>query len=371
MQFIIELFNNITAFIAVLLIIVFVHEFGHYIIARWAGVKIEDFSIGFGKGLFGWYDKNGTRWKICVIPLGGYVKMFGDADLVSSPDQDKLSKLSLEEAKFSFYGKSLKVKSAIVAAGPIANFILAIVILSLFFWKYGAPYASNQITYVDPKSRAAEAGLKAGDIIFAIDGKNIKEFSEIERIVSINPEMELQLSIHRMNQTIIKIVKPEKYIIKDDIGNETKIGRLGVGANIIEHKQYNVWNSIVMAWKTTVDISYMTLKTLGQMVVGKRSIDELGGPIRIAKYSGNSMKKGMKMLLWFVAILSINLGLINILPIPMLDGGHLMHYLIEASLGRNRAEVFQRYSAKVGLMILIMVFILSTFNDLIQLKLFN
>ncbi|AIL64833.1 Metalloprotease mmpA [Rickettsiales bacterium Ac37b] len=375
MQLIIDLFNNIAAFLIVLTIIVFVHEFGHYFIARLSGIKIEDFSIGFGKELFGWYDKNGTRWKVCCIPIGGYVKMFGDANYASNPDQDKLSSLNHQELKQSFYTQSLKVKSAVVAAGPIANFILAIVILSVFFWWYGAPYVSNQVSYIDPKSRAEEADIKVGDIITAIDGKTVKDFSEIERIVSISPEIELQLSINRMNQVIIKTVKPEKYMATDDYGHKIKVGRLGIGANIIEHAKYNMLQSINMAFKTTINISYITLKTLGQMIVGKRSIDELGGPIRIAKYSGESMKKGMKMLLWFVAILSINLGLINIMPIPipipMLDGGHLMHYLVEAILGKNASEIFQRYSTKIGLVIIIMIFILSTFNDLIQLKLFN
>jgi regulator of sigma E protease len=350
---------------------VFIHEWGHYLIARLSGVKIEVFSIGFGPEIFGWHDKHQTRWKVCCIPLGGYIKMFGDANAASVPDSDKLQQLTLQEQKQAFHTKPLWIKSAIAAAGPVANFILAIVILSICFSFYGKPFATSQISFIQAGSPAERAGLAKGDIILSINGQNITEFRDIERIISINPDTELKITLKRGEHHITKKVHPEIVELKDNMGNKAKIGRLGIGSSVVEYKKFNLLDSTVLATYETWNISSLILKTLGQIVTGKRSAGELSGPIFIAKYSGHSLKQGWGATLGFMVILSINLGLINLLPIPVLDGGHLLFYGIEALMGKPLAERFQHYGFRIGFVLLITLMLFSTFNDLKNLKLFK
>jgi regulator of sigma E protease len=355
---------NIAAFAVVISVIVFIHEFGHYYIAKVSGVRVLVFSIGFGKELFGWTDKSGTRWKLCLIPLGGYVKMFGDKSAASTPDRALLEKLPPKEQKVAFHTKPLWIKSAIVVAGPLANYIFAIVILTFFFYIYGSPLFSNKISFVQDNSPAMSAGIKAGDKIVAIDNDDVETFSEIEQIVSLSAGISLNVRVDRDGELLNMNITPSLVEKKDVFGNIIKVGRLGVGSEIKLKKDIGVIESFTLSLKDTWRMSTTTLQALGQIVTGKRGTEDLGGPIKIAKYSGQSAKKGLGTMIWFMAILSINLGLINLFPIPMLDGGHLAYYLIEAIKGKPLTAKFQQYGFQIGLFLLIMLTVFTTWNDI-------
>ena len=352
----IELIHNFFSFIIIISTIVFIHEFGHYYIARIAGVKIEIFSIGFGKELFGWYDKNSTRWKICLFPFGGYVKMFGDQNAASSPDFKKISKLTHDEKKLSFYTKKLPWKFAIISAGPIANFILGIAIMTFFFSYYGTSKALPIINSVEKSSAADKAGLRAEDEILKIDDIQIEEFSDIQRIISLNQGEGLDLKILRKGEIYDVNVIPDITEKKDMLGNLIKTRKLGIVSSQIEIIKLSPYDSFIKAFKDTYNISSSTLKAIKQIILGQRSTEELGGPIKIAQFSGHSTKQGIASVLWLIAVLSINLGLMNLLPIPMLDGGHLLFYLIEAIKGSPISEKNQQIGFQMGLFLLIIIF---------------
>lgn len=365
-----EMFQNTFSFIFIITIIVFVHELGHYYVARLAGVKVEVFSIGFGKEIFGWFDKNETRWKICLIPLGGYVKMFGDKNASSVADFEKIKNLSKREKEISFHTKPLPWKMAIVSAGPIANYILAILIMAFFFTYYGMPISEPIIDKIMQGSASEKAGFLKGDRILAIDEKEITKFSDIQTILSLNNGEELKILYQRHDEKYEINVIPDIIEKEDILGNISKTSKLGITSSNVILKKYPIHIVFAKAKSETYEISITTLKAISQIVSGKRSSDELGGPIRIAKYSGQSVKKGFQVVLWFIAILSINLGLMNLFPIPMLDGGHLFYYIIEAIRGKPISEKFQQIGFQIGLFLLIMLFAISTFNDVKNLKLF-
>lgn len=356
--------HNFLSFVVIISVIVFIHEFGHYWVAKRCGVKIDAFSIGFGPEIFGWKDKSGTRWKISAFPLGGYVKMFGDEGAASTPDNEKIRKLSAEEEKVAFHTQPLLAKSAIVSAGPIANFLLAILILTFFFAFYGRPETTPEVGDVQPESAAANIGLQTGDIITSLDGTNIARFEDIRTIASIHPEEEINITYLRDGKEINTSITPTLSESSDVFGNSIKIGLLGITSNQIIHKKLGWGESAVTAVHETWSISMRTLEALGQMITGRRSADELSGILRIADYSGKSVDQGLRTVFWFMAILSINLGLINLFPIPMLDGGHLMFYVIEAVSGRPLAERFQEAAFRVGFVLLILLMVFATFNDL-------
>lgn len=356
------------SFLVVLTVLVFVHELGHYWVARRNGVRVETFSIGFGPELFGWNDRAGTRWKFSAIPLGGYVKMFGDADPASTPDAN-LATMSAEERAVSFHHKRLGQRAAVVAAGPIANFIFAIVVFAGVFSIVGQPFTPPEIGAVMEGSAAEKAGLQAGDRIVAINGSEIERFEQIQRIVQLNLDSPLEIRILRDGRERTIQATPTIIEEKDRRGNTLRVARLGVrNASRVEFVRHNpleaAWRGIGETWVQTAG----TLQALGQMISGQRQTDDLGGPLRIAQMSGEVAQGGAAALLVFMAVLSVNLGLINLFPIPMLDGGHLLFYAIEAIRGRPLGPRAQEYGFRIGLVLVFSLMVFATWNDLVHMR---
>jgi regulator of sigma E protease len=358
-------------FLVVLTVLVFVHEFGHYIIARWNGVRVEVFSIGFGPEIFGWNDKAGTRWKFSAIPLGGYVKMFGDANAASQPDAEGAEQMSAAERAVAFPHKRLGQRAAIVVAGPAANFLFAIVVLAGLFMISGQPYTAPVVDQVREQSAAAAAGLQPGDRIVQLDGQEIERFEELQRIVRLSPGETMSLVVQRAGERVQMTATPERSTVTDSVGNEHTIGLLGVTSTGMEYKRFGPFESVLRAGEETYALTTGTLQAVGQIIAGSRSTDELGGPIRIAQLSGQVADTGVTNIVWFMAVLSINLGLINLFPVPMLDGGHLMFYAIEAVRGRPLGERAQEYGFRIGLALVLTLMLFVTWNDLVQLQVFS
>jgi regulator of sigma E protease len=362
--------HNALWFVVILSIIVFIHEFGHYYVAKLAGVKIDVFAIGFGPEIFGWNDKSGTRWKVCCLPMGGYVKMYGDVNPASMPDAEKMQEMSAEQKKTAFHYKPLPAKAAVVFAGPLANFLLAFAILAFFFSHYGKPLTTTEISSVAEGSSAFEAGLVAGDVINSIEGKKVKEFSDIQRAISLNTGTAVTIEFVRGGEVKTVNVTPKISTRTDIFGNEVKGALLGIRANVVSYDQLNAGSALVEAAKETYNLSAGTLTAIWQMVTGKRSAREISGPIGIAKYSGQSAEKGLPTVLWFMVVISINLGLVNLFPIPALDGGHLLYYAIEALRGEPMAEKFQQWGFRFGMAIIGTLAAFAIFNDIRNLNLF-
>jgi len=355
-------------FLIILTILVFVHELGHYWVARRCGVRVEVFSVGFGPELFGFTDSHGTRWKFSLVPLGGYVKMFGDANAASMPDGQP-EDFSEAEQKEAFQCKTLAQRSWIVAAGPFVNFLFAIIVFAGLFSTLGQPFSPPIVGAVVPDTPAATAGFEAGDRIVAIDGSEIERFEDLLRIVSLNPEKEMQFSVERGGAMVSFPATPARVVADDGLGNEQVIGRLGIQGGAMEFVQYNVPTAIWRATKETFEITGTTLQAVYQIVTGQRSIRELGGPLRIAQMSGQVAERGIVPAIILMAILSINLGLINLFPIPMLDGGHLLYYAIEGLRGgRPLGERAQEYGFRIGLALVMTLIAVVTWNDLVHIN---
>ncbi|MBK18959.1 MAG: RIP metalloprotease RseP [Rhodospirillaceae bacterium] len=366
MEFLIAIWNYVIPFILVLTVLVFVHELGHYLAARRCGVRVEVFSIGFGPEIFGFDGKGGTRWKFSAIPFGGYVRMFGER----APDSDTGEPpLSDQDIEVSFFRKSLGQRAWIVFAGPLANFLFAIVVLAGLFCIVGQPYTPADVGKVVPGSAAEEAGLKPGDIFLKIDSTRIERFEQVRRIVQLSPGRRLSMLVKRDGQEVSLVVIP-KAIEVTQFGSKQTIGRLGVSRTgrdmvFVRHDPFTaIWEATVRTFVLTGNI----LDALGQIISGKRKADELGGPVRIAQISGDMAQAGIVMVVQFAAILSINLGLINLFPIPLLDGGHLVFYGIEALRGRPVGERAMEYSLNIGLALILCLTIFVTWNDLVQLR---
>lgn len=388
MQILSLLQDYMIPFLIVLTVLVFVHEMGHYLIARRCGVRIEAFSIGFGPELFGWTDRSGTRWKFSAIPLGGYVKMFGDADVTSRPMKqgDTPSEnldagehtgdwadgtarpLTEEEKAVSFHHKSLGQRSWIVAGGPLANFLLAIVILSGMFAIYGQPTTPPVVTGVLESSPAAAADIRPGDRIIEINGQEIERFEQIRRVVQLGLSEPLNIVLLRDGGQVEMVVQPQLVTAMDNLGNTYQTARLGIQAEGQEYIRHGVLSSVWYAIEETVALTQATLQAVWQIIVGTRSADELGGPIRIAQLSGQVAEISVVSVFLFTAILSVNLGLINLFPVPMLDGGHLLFYSIEALRGRPLGEKAQEYGFRIGLALVLSLFVFVTWNDLVRLR---
>lgn len=375
MDFITGFGTTIFWFLVVLSVLVFVHEFGHYWVARRCGVKVEEFSIGFGRELFGWNDKAGTRWKFCLMPLGGYVKMYGEADASNQPTSaeftDQQTSLTPEQRSESFVYKTVGQRSAIVAAGPMANFLFAIVLLAALFMTFGQPFTPPVVGSVVEGSAAQEAGLQAGDRITAIDGTEIQRFEEIQHWIGLNAGKSITLTLQRGTETLSVQATPRVEFIDTRVGGKAQVGRLGIGRSGSEFQRHGPLNAVWQAVRESGAMITGTLQALGQMIGGSRSASELGGPILIAQMSGASAESGIPGIVWFMAILSINLGLINLFPIPVLDGGHLVFYGIEAARGRPLGERAQRFGYRVGLAMVLTFVIFATWNDLNRLPIFD
>lgn len=363
--------NFVIPFLIILSILVFVHEMGHYLVARWNGVKVEVFSIGFGKEIFGWNDKAGTRWKVSLLPLGGYVKMFGDSDAASTPD-GSLRDMTPEEKEVSFHHKRLGQRTAVVAAGPIANFLLAIVMLAGLFVFNGQPYTPPVIGDVKPDSPALAAGFEPDDRIIAVDGQTVERFEDLQRIVALTtPGETLDFTVLRAGQEIVLPTEIGSDRVEDRMGNSSTRGYLGVGRSGVEYREVGPATAVLAAFTETWNLSIGTLKAVGQIITGDRSAEELGGPIRIAQMSGQAVDLGIGTAIWFAAVLSINLGLINLFPIPMLDGGHLLFYAFEAVRGKPLGERAQEYGFRIGLALVLGLMIFVTWNDISNLPVWN
>ncbi|SCA55027.1 putative enzyme [Candidatus Terasakiella magnetica] len=362
--------NPIVAFIFALSVLVFFHELGHYWVARRNGVKVEIFSIGFGPELFGWNDKSDTRWKVCLMPFGGYVKMFGDTDAASSGSTESEERpFSDEEMKVSFYYKSLGARAAIVAAGPIANFILAAVLFALLYMAVGVPEKFHAgVGEVVAESAAAEAGLEKGDLILSLGGQKLDTFDDLREIVMASPNKALDAIVLRNGSELAIKVTPKAREAGDKM-----VGQLGIRPDA-EQAEYVRYNPVVAVWmgiERTYDLSAQILSHLGTLITGGGSMKDLGGPLRIAQVSGDAAKSGFDSLIYLMAVLSVNLGLINLFPIPMLDGGHLVFYAAEAIRGKPLSERAQEYGFRFGLTLVLGLMVFATWNDLVQLKVFD
>lgn len=358
--------SSILGFLIVITILVFFHELGHYLAARICGVKVTDFSIGFGKSLFSFKDRNGTIWRFCAIPFGGYVKMFGDLGPASNSDNSKLSKLNDDEKKISFAYQPLKNKFFIVSAGPLANFILAIVILLYFNFSYGKYTIDPIVGEVMTNSPAYESRIKSGDKILSINNKKIDSFYDISRYVSIRPAQSLSITLERGEEKLDVNLVSAKQELKDKNGKIlTTIGIIGIRPKDEPRKiELGILESIFASIQDCITITQATLTGLYQMLVGDRSISELRGTLTIADQSGKSFDKGYAEMLLFIALLSVNLGIVNLLPIPVLDGGHLMFYIYEAITGSKPAAKAEELSYKIGFVIIIIIFVISITNDI-------
>jgi regulator of sigma E protease len=353
-------------FLTVLTVLVFVHELGHYLIARRNGVRIEVFSIGFGPELFGWYDRAGTRWKFSALPLGGYVKMFGDADPTSGLPLINMSQLTEADREVSFHGKSVGQRAAIVAGGPLSNFAFAIVVLALLFMTYGQPFTPAEVGQVQEGSAAEQGGMRVGDVIVAIDGRPIERFEDIQQIVRLNPGVAMAMTVRRDSQPVNLTVTPRRIEQTDRFGDRHEIGLLGIGHSGVEYVRRDPASAIGRAFGETWHLCTATVQAVWQIIIGTRASDELGGPLRIAQMSGEVAQSGIVPLLWFMAVLSINLGLINLFPVPVLDGGHLLFYAAEAIRGRPLGQRAQEYGFRIGLALVLTLMVFATWNDLVH-----
>lgn len=441
-------------FLFVLTVVVFFHELGHFAVARWCGVSVKAFSIGFGREIFGFYDSKGTRWRFAWIPLGGYVKFLDDENAASVPDKKSESSLSAEERAGSFHNKPLWQRSAVVAAGPIANFILAIVIFACMFTFIGERFtrpvvdvvqgsvadkagfkpgdlvgkidgdpvesfeelqrtigtspnrelslsvnrggadlqisitpqnetipnmlglrrfAPAQVDEINSGSPADKAGFKSGDLVVQIGDEPIETFSEMQRIVSQSAGKELAIIVQRGDKRVALVAIPEKTLITDATGKSVEKGLLGIRRNTAASsdgiwKRYDPVTATWLGAKRTWFVISTTMSYLYDVVSGRQSADQLGGPIRIAKVSGDVAKAGFLPLINLAAVLSISIGLLNLFPIPMLDGGHLLYYSIEAVRGRPLSEKAQEIGFRIGLALVLMLMIWATRNDLIHIR---
>ena len=358
-------------FLFVLTIVVFFHELGHFLVARWCGVQVLAFSVGFGPELFGWNDRHGTRWKLSAIPLGGYVKFAGDENAASVPDRELLAGLPETERAGAFHLKPVEQRAAVVAAGPIANFLLSIVIFAVMFSTVGRPITPPRVDQVTEGSAAQTAGFQPGDLVVSIDGQPIESFSDMQRIVSVSAGRPLQVTVERDGMPATLTAVPDQREITDRFGNTQRVGLLGIShraeAEDVEIRRYDPLTATWMGAREVYFVVDQTLSYLGGIVVGRESADQLGGPIRIAQVSGQVATLGFAALMQLAAVLSVSIGLINLFPIPMLDGGHLAFYAVEALRGRPLSERTQEMGFRLGLAIVLMLMVFATWNDITQL----
>jgi len=366
-DFVYWLLSYVVPFLAVLTVIVFVHEMGHYLVARWNGVAIQAFSIGFGRELIGWNDRHGTRWKISAIPLGGYVRFAGDMNASSMPDPDAPELRDPELAPRLFVNKSVWQRIAIVAAGPIANVLLTFLILYALLLGYGRQTVPAVIGEVISGSVAEAAGFEPGDKVLSVDGYVVRGFEDFQRYVATSPAREVVIEIARGagNQTLSLV--PEPVVIQDRFGNDQRIGRIGVSRDIAETDvEFYKPGPVEAIGMTVEEIRFIIQRTgafLGDFFVGKGDVQQLSGPVKVAKVSGEVATLGVIALINLMALLSLNIGIFNLLPVPMLDGGHLMYYLIEAVRGRPLSMRVQEIGFRFGFALVLGLMVFTLFND--------
>jgi regulator of sigma E protease len=358
-------------FLFVLSLVVFFHEFGHFLVARLCGVRVLVFSIGFGPELVGFNDRHDTRWKISAVPLGGYVKFFGDENASSVPDGPRLEAMDAADRARSFFFQPVWKRAAIVVAGPVANFILAIVIFAAIFMLYGKQTMSARVDTVQADSAAAAAGFQPGDLVVAINGKQVEDFTDMQRVVSESAGDSLEIRVDRNGAPVVLKATPALKEVKDNFGNVHRIGILGISRSMapedLKFQPVSPPRAVLMGVQETWFVVDRTLSYLGGVVVGREAADQLGGPIRIAQISGQVATIGFVALIHLAAVLSVSIGLLNLFPIPLLDGGHLLFYAIEAMRGRPLSERAQEVGFRIGLAIVVMLMIFATFNDIVHL----
>ena len=366
--------HSIAWFLVVLTTVVFFHELGHYAIARFCGVKVEVFSVGFGREVFGLTDKSGTRWKFSIVPLGGYVKFFGDMGYSSDKNQALLGEMDEEDQQSSFHHKSLSRRAAIVAAGPLANFVLAIIIFALINMFVGKDMTPAVVDEVQENSPAFVAGMKKNDKILSINNNKVESILEVSTFIMSSTSETIEFVVVRNNQEVFLSIKPNLVDTKDALGNSVKKRMIGIKLlplnNEFKKKPLGPAKAIYYSFKEVWFVSVTSLNYLGKMIVGSGDSSQLGGPIKIAKITGQVAEYGLIPFLSIMAYISISLGLINLFPIPMLDGGHLMFYLIEKILGRPLSQKTQEGFFRIGLFLLFSLMFFVTFNDLKDLGLF-
>ena len=369
------LISFIIPFIILLTVVVFIHEYGHYYYAKKYGVGVTDFSIGFGKEIFGFNDKSGTRWKFCAIPLGGYVKFFGDRNVFSYAEQNELlKKYSANEQKKLFLTKPLYQRSIILAAGPFANFILAIVIFAFLNMFVGKDFTPAKIKEVQKDGPAYVAGIKSGDIIVSIDNKKIQSLLEVSQQINASTEDEMKIIVSRGNDEISFALIPNKIETTDAFGNKVNKKIIGIKFSPLEgeidRQKLGPTKAIFYAIKETWFVIHVSWDFVVNAVQGKADINQLGGPVKIAKISGDVAKLGLVPFLTIMAYISVSIGFINLLPIPLLDGGHLAFNLFEKILGRPLSKRVQDGFFRIGLFLLFSLMFFTTYNDLRNLGLF-
>lgn len=361
----------VVPFLFVLTVVVFFHELGHFLIARLCGVRVLVFSVGFGPELLGFTDRYGTRWKIAAVPLGGYVKFFGDENAASAPDQAAVASMSAEERRVSFFHQPVRARAAIVAAGPIANFILAIVIFAAIFALYGKQTTSARVDTVQPDSAAAAAGLQPGDTVVAIDDRKVESFSDMQRIVSENAGRTLVFHVDRGGVPMALSATPVLKKGKDGFGNSFCHAVLGVSRSMapgdLKTEAVDPLTAVWLGAAETWFVVDRTFSYIGGVFAGRECADQLGGPIRIAQISGQVATISLAALFHLTAMLSVSIGLLNLFPVPLLDGGHLLFYAIEVARGRPLSERAQEIGFRIGLALVVMLMIFATFNDIIHL----
>jgi regulator of sigma E protease len=358
----------IVGFLFVLTIVVFIHELGHFLVARWCGVKVLVFSIGFGPELFGFNDRHGTRWKLSAIPLGGYVKFFGDENAASVPDQAAIAAMSEAERKVSFVHQKVGPRAAIVVAGPLANFILAILIFAAAALINGRQSTLPRVDSVMPNSAAATAGFQPGDVVQSINGRAIRSFSDMQRIVSFNAGESLEIAVERDGKTVVLKATPQLQEVKDNFGNTHRMGVLGItrslAADEVRFERVGFFSAVGIGFTETWALVDQTLTYIWRIFAGRASADQLGGPIMIAQMSGQVASVSFSLLVQFVAMISVSIGLLNLFPVPLLDGGHLLFYSIEAVRGRPLSERAQEYGFRIGMALVLMLMVFATYNDI-------
>ena len=350
--------RSLAAFAVVLGVLVFVHELGHYLAARWRGVHVEAFSIGFGQALAQWTDRRGTVWKLAWIPLGGYVKLHGQERPEDAPPEVRARWL----AGRTFQEKGVGSRAIVVAAGPIANFVLAAVLFAALFAALGRPVTIPVVSAVLPDSPAAHAGLQAGDRITAIGSVPVQRFQDVQAEVGARPGQAITVGVERAGQAL---TIPVTVGSRDEGGS--RVGMLGIEGGAVAYEPVSPLRAIPEGIAQTWDVTRQTVVGIGQMIGGSRGTGDIGGPLRIAQLSGKVAELGVASLIGFIAVLSVNLGLINLFPIPILDGGHLLFYAFEALRGRPLPPRAQELGFRAGFALLAGLFVFATWNDLAHL----
>lgn len=354
-------------FLFVLTVVVFVHELGHFLVARWCGITVTVFSIGFGRELVGFTDRRGTRWRLSLIPLGGYVRFLGDDNGASVPDREAIEALTPTERKGAFATQSVGKRAAVVAAGPIANFVLAVVIFALVFAAFGRQVTSPRIDGVEPGGPAEMAGFQAGDIVRSIDGAPIETFNDFQRIISVSPDQTLTIVVERGGEPVTLTATPALREVDDGFGGKQRLGRIGISrtttdADVVTER-YGIGEAVVAGAEETATIVVRTFAYIGGLFTGRESPEQLGGPISVAMVAGQAASISFSALLMIAAVMSVSIGLLNLFPVPMLDGGHLLFYAFEAVRGRPLSERAQDIGFRIGFAALIMLMAFATWND--------